>query len=177
MEGSVEFTDGKLGNPGVSHRGDHMSGRRRRDQAHPLEDTLTTVVHLLLTSCSAAQLPAEPMHTLIDHIAPRSSTAPVMVLFGGDPHRRDEVLRHLSTLGDLGAYGALSEEEGYALLEQHKDRVKLVLIGGRYTAGQRVRIKSWCRERFPSMAFTEPGVDHAYNHELTKAAVKRILGL
>ena len=132
---------------------------------------------LLLSACGTAQLPGTPMNTLIDHIAPRSTTAPVMVLFGGDPHRRDEVLRHLSTLGDLGAYGALSEEEGYALLEQHTDRVKLVLIGGRYTAEQRVRIKAWCRERFPSMAFTEPGVDHAYDHELTKAAVKRILGL
>lgn len=132
---------------------------------------------LLLSACGTAQPPAEPMNTLIDHIAPRSADAPVMVLFGGDPHRRDEVLRHLATLGDLGAYGALSEEEGYALLEQHKDRVKLVLIGGRYSAEQRVRIKAWCRERFPSMAFTEPGMDYAYDHEQTKAAVKRILGL
>lgn len=154
-----------------------MSGRRRRDQAPPGEGTLTAIVHLLLTSCSAARSPPTPMNTLIDHIAPRSATAPVMVLFGGNPHRRDEVLRALATLGDLGAYGALSEEEGYALLEQHADRVKLVLIGGRYTAEQRVRIKAWCRERFPSIAFTEPGVDYAYDHEQTKAAVKRILGL
>jgi hypothetical protein len=99
------------------------------------------------------------------------------VLFGGNPHRRDEVLRHLATLGDLGAYGALSEEKGYALLLEHKDRVKLVLIGGRYSTEQRARIKAWCRERFPNMAFTEPGVDYAYDNELTKAAVKRMLGL
>lgn len=117
------------------------------------------------------------MNTLIDRIEPKTAHAPVMVLFGGNPHRRDEVLRHLATLGDLGAYGALSEDEGYALLEQHKDRVKLVLIGGRYSAEERVRIKAWCRERFPDMAFTEPGVDYAYDNELTKAAVKRILGL
>lgn len=132
---------------------------------------------LLLSACGTAQSPTEPMNNLIDRIEPKTAQAPVMVIFGGNPHRRDEVLRHLSTLGDLGAYGALSEEEGYALLEQHKDRVKLVLIGGRYTAEQRVRIKAWCRERFPSMAFTEPGVDYAYDNELTKAAVKRIIGL
>lgn len=132
---------------------------------------------LLLSACGTAQPPTEPMNTLIDHIAPKSANAPVMVIFGGNPQRRDEVLRHLSTLGDLGAYGALSEEEGYALLERHTDRVKLVLIGGRYTAEQRVRIKAWCRARFPSMAFTEPGVDYAYDNDLTKAAVKRILGL
>ncbi len=117
------------------------------------------------------------MNNLIDHIEPRSATAPVMVIFGGNPHRRDEVLRHLATLGDLGAYGALSEEEGYELLLKHKDRVKLVLIGGRYSTEQRVRIKSWCRERFPMIHFTEPGVDYAYDNELTKGAVKRILAL
>lgn len=135
------------------------------------------VLLLLVAGCGTAQTPNEPMNTLLDRIEPKTAHAPVMVIFGGNPHRRDEVLRHLSTLGDLGAYGALSEAEGYALLEQHKDRVKLVLIGGRYTAEQRVRIKAWCRARFPEMAFTEPGVDYAYDHELTKSAVKRILGL
>ena len=131
---------------------------------------------LFNVECGTAQPPTEPMNNLIDRIEPKSANAPVMVIFGGNPHRRDEVLRALATLGDFGAYGALSEEEGYALLKQHKDRVKLVLIGGRYTAEQRVRIKDWCSERFPAMAFTEPGVDYAYDHELTKAAVKRILG-
>jgi hypothetical protein len=139
--------------------------------------TIPFVLLLLTAACGTAQPPTTPMTKLIDHIEPKSATAPVMVLFGGNPQRRDEVLRHLATLGDLGAYAALSEEEGYALLEQHKDRVKLVLIGGRYTAEQRVRIKAWCRERFTNMAFTEPGVDYAYDNELTKAAVKRILGL
>lgn len=108
---------------------------------------------LFTAGCVTAQPPTEPMNTLIDRIEPKSANAPVMVLFGGNPHRRDEVLRHLSTLGDLGAYGALSEEEVYTLLEQHKDRVKLVLIGGRYSAEERVRIKAWCRERFPHMSF------------------------
>jgi hypothetical protein len=140
---------------------------------------MTMVISLLLLSagCGVAQQPTRSMNTLIDRIEAKTANAPVLVLFGGDPQRRNEVLRHLATLGDLSAYGALSEDEGYALLEQHKDRVKLVLIGGRYTAEQRVRIKAWCRARFPDMAFTEPGVDHAYDNELTKAAVKHILGL
>jgi hypothetical protein len=139
--------------------------------------TLPFMLLLLTAGCGTAQTPTTSMNTLIDHIEPTSADAPVMVLFGGNPQRRDEVLRHLATLGDLGAYGALSEEEGYALLEQHKDRVKLVLIGGRYTAEQRVRIKAWCRERLPNIAFTEPGVDYSYDNEQTKAAVQRILGL
>lgn len=132
---------------------------------------------LFNVECGTAQPPTEPMKNLIDRIEPKSANAPVMVMFGGNAHRRDEVLRALATLGDFGAYGALSEDEGYALLQQHKDRVKLVLIGGRYSAEERVRIKAWCRERFPHMAFTEPGVDYAYVNELTKAAVKCILGL
>lgn len=132
---------------------------------------------LFTTECVTAHPPTEPMNNLIDRIEPKSANAPVMVLFGGNAHRRDEVLRALATLGYIGAYGALSEDEGYALLQQHKDRVKLVLIGGRYSAEERVRIKAWCRERFLHMSFTEPGVDYAYDNELTKAAVKRILGL
>lgn len=132
---------------------------------------------LFNVECGTAQPPTEPMNNLIDRIEPKSANAPVMVMFGGNAHRRDEVLRALATLGDFGAYGALSEDEGYALLQQHKDRVKLVLIGGRYSAEERMRIKAWCRERFPHISFTEPGVDYAYDNELTKAAVKRILGL
>lgn len=139
--------------------------------------TLPLILLMLIAGRSSAQPPPTHMNNLIDRIEPKTAQAPVMVLFGGNPQRRDEVLRHLATLGDLGAYAALSEEEGYALLEKHKDRVKLVLIGGRYTAEQRVRIKAWCHEHFPSIAFTEPGVDYAYDNELTKAAVKRILGL
>lgn len=86
------------------------------------------------------------------------------------------MLRHLSILGYLGAYGALSKEEGCEQLLKHKDRAKLVLIGGRYSAEQRVRIKAWCREQLTSMSFTEHGVDYAYDNELMKAAVRRILG-
>ena len=113
----------------------------------------------------------------MDHIAPKSATAPVMVIFGGSPLRRDEVLRHLAPLGDLGAYAALSEDEGYELLRTHSERVRLVLIGGRYSAEQRERIKAWCRAHHIAAAFTEPGVDYAYDNELIRAHVKQALGL
>ena len=117
------------------------------------------------------------MHKLLDHIAPRSETAPVMVVFGGSPIRRDEVLRHLAPLGDLGAYAALSEEEGYALILQHRARLRLVLIGGRYSPEQRERIKTFCDKHQIHTAFTEPGLDYPYENGRIQAEVKRLLGL
>ncbi len=100
-----------------------------------------------------------------------------MVIFGGNPLRRDEVLRHLATIGDLGAFAALSEAEGYELLLKHRARVRLVLIGGAYSAEQRQRIKAWCRAHQIVTTFTEPGLDYAYDNVLIKAHVKQALGL
>lgn len=117
------------------------------------------------------------MPQLLDHLAPQSQTAPVMVIFGGSPLRRDEVLRLLAPLGDIGAYAALSEEEGYALILQYRERLKLVLIGGRYSAEQRARIKTFCREHQIHTAFTEPGLDYPYENAVILAEVKRLLGV
>jgi hypothetical protein len=100
-------------------------------------DQLTTVVHPQSAPENSRTKQREGLKMLLDQLEPKSSAAPVIVIFGGNPHRRDEVLRDLATIGDLGAYGALSEDEGYELLLRHKDRVKLVLIGGRYTPAQR----------------------------------------
>jgi hypothetical protein len=100
---------------------------------------------------------------------------PVVVLFGGNPHRRDEVLRLLATLGGLTAHGALSEEEGMHLLAT-LPRVDLVLIGGRYTEEQRVRIRGHVRARLPRAALTEPGKDYPYDDGAVLADVRRKLG-
>jgi hypothetical protein len=101
--------------------------------------------------------------------------APVMVLFGGNPHKRDHVLRMLETLGGLTAHGALSEEEGMHLLAT-LPRVDLVLIGGRYTEEQRVRIRAHVRAHLPGVPLTEPGVDYPYDDREMLADVRRKLG-
>lgn len=88
--------------------------------------------------------------------------APVVVLFGGNPVRRHEVLSALAAIGHVTAHGALGEEEGMALLSR-LPRVDLVVIGGRYTEEQRVRIRAHLRARLPHAALTEPGRDYPYD--------------
>jgi hypothetical protein len=115
--------------------------------------------------------------SLLDHIAPQSATAPVMVIFGGNPHRRDEVLRDLATLGDFGAYAALSQSEGMELMLEHRSRLRLVLIGGAYSVEERQRIKAWAHEQGIDVPFTEPGVSYPYDNARIRAEVRRLLGL
>ncbi len=104
-----------------------------------------------------------------------SQDAPVLVLFGGNPHRRHEVLQLLSSIGGISAYGALSEEEGMRLLAT-LPRVDLVLIGGRYSETQRARIRDHVREHLPAAAITEPGWDYPYEDGAIVADVQRKLG-
>ena len=97
--------------------------------------------------------------------------APVMVLFGGNPHRRHEVLEALTRAGGVTAHGALSEEEGMKLLSR-LPRVDLVLIGGRYSEEQRARIRAHVQARLPHAALTEPGRDYPYDTGLMIADVR-----
>ncbi|MBE9138658.1 hypothetical protein IQ254_15900 [Nodosilinea sp. LEGE 07088] len=71
-----------------------------------------------------------------------SDNAPVIILFGGNPERRHEVIELLEHIGDVTVYGTLSEAEGLAKLEELGEAVNLVLIGGRYTPEQRSRIQA-----------------------------------
>ncbi len=100
--------------------------------------------------------------------------APVMVLFGGNPSRRHEVLSLLQAIGGITAYGALSEAEGMDLLRD-LPRVELVLIGGRYDESQRARIRAYVRERLPGTKMTEPGHDYPYSNDAIVAHVTRLL--
>lgn len=102
-----------------------------------------------------------------------SEAAPVVVLFGGNPVRRDEVLRSLKQLGDVTVYGALSEEEGLDLLRSLGSRVVVVLIGGRYTSIQRSRIAAWVSAELPSVQLSEPGVTYPYSTAEILADVRR----
>lgn len=89
--------------------------------------------------------------------------AAVIVLFGGNPYRRDEVIHHLKTLGDFSIYGTLSEEEGLEKITT-LPKVDLVLIGGRYSHEQRLRIKRFVSEQLPNTKVSEPGVEYPYDN-------------
>lgn len=102
--------------------------------------------------------------------------APVLVLFGGSPHRRHEVLQALARAGGMQAHGALSEAEGMELLAR-LPRVDVVLIGGRYSEEERVRIRAHVRAHLPHAAITEPGRDYPYDTDLMIADVRVKLGL
>lgn len=106
-----------------------------------------------------------------------TSNAPVIILFGGNPYRRDEVVRLLSELGDITIYGTLGEEEGMAKIEELNRKVNLVLIGGRYTDQQRTRIKKWVSENLTGVDVTQPGYDYPYSNPAIFADVKAKLGL
>ena len=87
--------------------------------------------------------------------------APIIVLFGGNPLRRDEVINHLKNLGDITIYGTLSEEEGMKKITT-LPKIDLVIIGGRYTAEQRKRTRKFVAENLPQTKMSEPGVDYPY---------------
>lgn len=108
----------------------------------------------------------------LQHETIGSNAAPVVVLFGGDRDRRNEVINLLKRLGDITVYGTLSEAEGLATLEELGTQVSLVLIGGRYTPEQRLRIQAWLAEHLPQAKLTQPGYDYAYSNEAILADVK-----
>jgi len=101
---------------------------------------------------------------LVDNIE-GSKKAPVLVLFGGSPYRRNEVVRLLATLGDVTVYGTLSEEEGIAKIEELDRNVDLVLIGGRYSTEQRKRLTAFVTEHIPNAAISQPGVEYPYSNK------------
>lgn len=99
---------------------------------------------------------------LTEYISP-ASDAKVLVLFGGNPHRRDEVIRQMMTIPNVSIYGTLSEEEGMEKLK-NLPKVDLVLIGGRYSEEQRLRIRAFVKSNLPQTPITEPGHDYPYEN-------------
>jgi hypothetical protein len=88
----------------------------------------------------------------------------VVVLFGGNPQRRDEVVRVLGPALNTTVIGTLSEAEGLSTLERLGEQVKVVLIGGRYDDAQRQRIRAWVARRLPGVHVSEPGVSIPYEN-------------
>jgi hypothetical protein len=101
---------------------------------------------------------------IISESISENKNAPIIVLFGGNPHRRDEVIKHLQSLGDVTIYGTLSEEEGIEKITT-LPRVDVVLIGGRYSEQQRIRIRSFIAHNLPTTKISEPGIDFPYENE------------
>jgi hypothetical protein len=114
------------------------------------------------------------MTALLSEIHAASPGAPVMVLFGGNPAMRHQVLSAIQALGGITAYGTLSEDEGMERLRT-LPKVDLVLIGGRYTEEQRVRIRAYVREHLPGTALTEPGIEYPYEHGAVTQDIRRKL--
>lgn len=85
------------------------------------------------------------------------------------------MLTLLRRVGGVTAIGALSENEGMALLRD-LPRVDLVLIGGRYAEPERARIRAWLRQHLPATQLTEPGLDYPYSDAAIVAAVQTKLG-
>lgn len=102
--------------------------------------------------------------------------ARAVVLFGGNPHMRDHVVRYLGPRLNVTVVGALSEEEGFATLEALRDRVGAVLIGGRYDETQRRRIRAFVAKSFAGVHVSEPGVNFPYDEELIVRDLGAALG-
>jgi hypothetical protein len=102
------------------------------------------------------------------------SNAKTLLLFGGNVERRHEIISLLQPITSLSVHGALSEEEGIAML-QSLPSIDIVLIGGRYTEEQRIRIRKLVHTNYPAITITEPGVDYMYSNEAIFTTIKNIL--
>lgn len=108
------------------------------------------------------------MNTLLSEVEVTQAHAPVVVLFGGNPLRRHQVLEFIRSIGRITAYGTLSEEEGLAKVRS-LPKVNLVLIGGRYSQAQHIRIRKQVKELHQHISFSEPGWEYPYaNEEMLK---------
>jgi hypothetical protein len=113
---------------------------------------------------------------LVSESVSKNKNAPVIVLFGGNPYRRDEVIKLVQSIGDITIYGTLSEEEGFAKIKSLA-HVSLILIGGRYFEEQRIRIRKLVKEEFPHTKITELGLEYPYENEAIVKDIKSKINL
>jgi hypothetical protein len=105
----------------------------------------------------------EHKQLISEHIA-AGTAAKILVIFGGNVIRRDEIVRLLMPIDGLTIYATLSEEEGMEKMKR-LEKVDVVLIGGRYTPEQRKNIKNYAGLQHPNAIITEPGVDYEYSNQ------------
>ncbi len=114
------------------------------------------------------------MKTLKAEHHSKSINAKTLVVFGGNEERRNEIITLLMPIENLNIYGTLSQEEGIEKLKS-LDKVDIVLIGGRYTLGQREKIKNFISEHDSQIKTTEPGIDYTYSNENIFNHIKNII--
>lgn len=113
------------------------------------------------------------MENLLSENISTNLKAKKLVVFGGDIHRRDEIIRLLLPIENLTIYGTLSEKEGLIKIAELGE-VDIVLIGGRYTDLQRRNIKTIVSTKYQNCHITEPGVGYQYSNENIFNEIKKI---
>ncbi len=98
-----------------------------------------------------------------EHVS-ENKNATILVVFGGNQERRDDIINLLMTIENLSIYGTLSEEAGIEKIKE-LGKVDIVLIGGRYTGLQRDNIKNFINKNYPTAHTTEPGIRYLYSNE------------
>jgi ketosteroid isomerase-like protein len=94
-----------------------------------------------------------------------------IVIFGGSPQRRHEIVNLLLPIENLSIYATLSEAEGMKKIEE-LGQIDIVLIGGRYTPQERERIRNFITEHMPNVDITEPGFQYEYSNSLIFEKIK-----
>lgn len=102
--------------------------------------------------------------------------APVVVVFGGNPDMRHQVVNMLEEFNKVTVYATLNEDEGMNRLKS-LPKVDFILIGGRYDEAQRGRIKKYVKEYLPNAFTSEPGIDYPYGNEGVKNDMTKKLNL
>lgn len=112
-----------------------------------------------------------PLFTEYISTAPNAKT---LLLFGGNAQRRHEIISLLQPLRNLSVYGALSEAEGMEKIKT-LSQIDIVLIGGRYSEAERLRIRNFLHTNYPAVKITEPGYQYLYSNEAIFTNVQNII--
>jgi hypothetical protein len=113
---------------------------------------------------------------LLAEFISKEVNAKTLLLFGGNVERRHEIISLLQPLTNLTVYGALSESEGIEQLKELKT-VDFVLIGGRYSEAERIRIRAFLHKNYPEIKITEPGYEYTYSNENILMHLQNLLNL
>jgi hypothetical protein len=100
-----------------------------------------------------------------------NAQAKKIVIFGGSPQRRHEIVTLLLPIENLSIYATLSEAEGMKKMEE-LGNVDIILIGGRYSDEERNRIRKYVHQNLPNANITEPGLHYAYSNDLIFEKIK-----
>lgn len=135
-----------------------------------MKTLIIMALQIILMNCNA-QNNTKMENNLLTGRVLQDKNAKNIVIFGGSPVRRHEIVELLSPIENLSIYATLSEEEGVAKVKE-LGKVDIVLIGGRYSDEQRVRIRKFVQENHPNASITEPGLSYPYSNPLIFENIK-----